>query len=71
MVSKLSNGYTLKFRRGPPTFSGIKVTVVKEPDRPLVLRQEVATLLGRGAIKVVEPQEKLDGFYSTFFLVPK
>ncbi|XP_059894386.1 uncharacterized protein LOC132447566, partial [Gadus macrocephalus] len=71
IVSTLSNGYTLQFRRRPPTFSGIKVTVVTNPDRSLVLRQEVATLLGKGAIEVVEPQEQLDGFYSTYFLVPK
>ena len=58
MVSTLSN-----FRRCPPTFSRIKVTVVKDPDRSLVLRQEVATLLGKGAIEVVQSQEQLDGFY--------
>ena len=45
--------------------------MVTNPDRSLVLRQEVATLLGKGAIEVVEPQEQLDGFYSTYFLVPK
>ena len=75
MVSTLYNGYTLQFQCRPPTFSGIKsrikVTLVKYPDRSLVLRQEVAFLLGKGAIEVIEPREQLDGFYSTYFLEPK
>ncbi|XP_028297420.1 LOW QUALITY PROTEIN: uncharacterized protein LOC114459327 [Gouania willdenowi] len=71
VVYTLSRGYTLQFRRRPPTFSGIKRTVVRDPVKSLVLRHEVVTLLGKGAIELVEPEACLSGFYSNYFLLPK
>ena len=36
-----------------------------------LLREEVASLLGKGAVQVVDPTLSAEGFHSTLFLVPK
>ena len=36
-----------------------------------LLREEVVSLLGKGAVEVVDPTLSAGGFYSTLFLVPK
>ena len=36
-----------------------------------LLREEVTSLLGKGAVVTVEPAASEEGFYSTLFLVPK
>ena len=36
-----------------------------------LLREEVASLLGKGAVQVVDPTLSAEGFYSALFLVPK
>lgn len=71
VVSTLTEGYNLQFRRRPPTCSGIRMSVVRDPVKSLALSQEVTTLLGKGAIERVDQQTLLDGFYSIYFLIPK
>ncbi|KAK7878584.1 hypothetical protein WMY93_030420 [Mugilogobius chulae] len=71
VVSTLSKGYSIQFKRRPPKFDGVRLTVVSDPDRSLALRQEIQELLQKGAIEVVQSSEQLKGFYSNYFLVPK
>ncbi|KAE8291462.1 hypothetical protein D5F01_LYC11070 [Larimichthys crocea] len=49
----LSKGYSVQFRRRPPKFSGVRMTVVKDPVRCLALEQEISVLLVKGAIECV------------------
>ncbi|XP_049437342.1 uncharacterized protein LOC125891834 [Epinephelus fuscoguttatus] len=67
----LSKGYSIQFRRRPPKFNGVRMTVVKDPLRSLALKREISVLLEKGAIESVESLDQMRGFYSTYFLVPK
>ena len=71
VVTTLSQGYNLQFRRRPPVFRGIRLTTVSDPTRRQALSQEVSTLLEKKAIEIVDPQTQQGGFYSVYFLVPK
>ncbi|XP_074505795.1 uncharacterized protein LOC141775954 [Sebastes fasciatus] len=71
VVATLSQGYNLQFRRRPPVFSGIRLSTVRDPTKSQALRQEVATLLGKGAIEELGLETQRGGFYSVYFLIPK
>ncbi|KAJ1214845.1 hypothetical protein NDU88_002456 [Pleurodeles waltl] len=65
----VGKGYTLPFREFPPLI----------PPRPsycsqehlLLLEQEVEVLLLKGAVELVPEQERGQGVYSRYFLIPK
>lgn len=67
----LSKGYSIQFKRRPPKFSGVRMTVVKDPRRSVALKREISVLLEKGAIECVKSSDQSRGFYSTYFLVPK
>jgi hypothetical protein len=46
------------------------MSVARDPDRNLLLPEEVHTLLQKGAVELVNPP-LTPGFYSRLFLVPK
>lgn len=71
MVLTLSKGYSLQFGRRPPTFNGVRTTVVGDPLRSQALSQEVSQLLEKGAIECVPASARRRGFYSSYFLVTK
>ena len=71
VVRTLSKGYRLQFRRRPPPFNGVKMTVVGDPLRSQALSQEIKELLRKGAIESVPGAARLRGFYSFYFLIPK
>lgn len=71
VISTLTHGYRLQFRRRPPTSGRVKMTIIRDPAKALALDQELSTLLAKGAIEPVDPQEHPRGFYSTYFLVEK
>lgn len=71
VLTTLNRGYTLQFRRRPPRFSRIVPTVVRDAVRAEALSLEICSLLEKGAIEKVHPLVQRDGFYSTYFLVPK
>ena len=71
MVSTLTHGYKLQFRRRPPTAGRVKVTFIRDPAKALALDQELSALLAKGAIEEVDPRRHPGGFYSTYFLVTK
>ena len=47
------------------------MTTVTGQAKALALRQEVLTLLEKGAIEPVDPLSRDSGFYSTYFIIPK
>ena len=71
VVSTLSKGYTLQFRRRPLTLCRVKMSVVRDPAKSLALSRELASLLDKDAIDPVEWHTRLNGFYSVYFLIPK
>lgn len=71
VVSTISQGYRIQFRRRPPGFNGVKMTIVGDPAQADILRREIGTLLEKGAIVPVEKTTQEGGFYSIYFLVPK
>ena len=62
-------GYRLDFAGSPPS-SGVRVTTLRG-DSQSVLMEEVEGLLEKCAIELVPPGQEKDGFYSTYFVVPK
>ncbi|XP_062372037.1 uncharacterized protein LOC134059609 [Sardina pilchardus] len=71
VLSTLTNGYKLQFRRRPPTHGRVKMTIIRDPAKAQALTQELSALLDKGAIEPVDPLLQPGGFYSTYFLVPK
>lgn len=64
-------GYKLQFRCRPPSYRGIWVPSVADGVRKEAFQLGIALLLSKDAIRKVEPLERLIGFYSTYFIVPK
>ena len=66
------HGHTLPFTPSPPAFHGIKDTPLRGgPEKVQVLLEEVRTLLSKGAVELVSPQDSHSGWYGNYFLVPK
>ena len=42
-----------------------------EGEKACILQEEINSLLYKGAVRIVPPEEKQNGFYSRYFLVPK
>ncbi len=70
VICTIRHGYTIQFRIEPPPFSGIFPTTVR-PGQAMVLRQEIVSLLEKGAIEELPPTRRKSGFYSRYFSVPK
>lgn len=58
------------FSSSPP-FTGVHMTVIKDPVQAQVLATEIAPLLQKEAIDRVSSSEQYVGFYSIYFLIPK
>ncbi|MGL5643349.1 MAG: reverse transcriptase domain-containing protein, partial [Metamycoplasmataceae bacterium] len=71
VVRTIVSGYTLQFCRNPPRFSGVLQTSVNSASEASVLRQELSSLLLKGAIEEVPKSESEKGFFSRYFIVPK
>ncbi|ROL53493.1 hypothetical protein DPX16_0047 [Anabarilius grahami] len=56
VIATLTQGYKLQFRRHPPAFNGVRMTIVSDPNSSFSLKQEIAQLLQKGAI---EPEERV------------
>lgn len=68
----IDQGYALEFVDRPPIDNGVKITPVpRDPAARLVLSEEIASLLEKKVIAPVPPESIGQGFYSTFFTVPK
>ena len=69
VLSTIANGYKLEFQSLPP-FSGIRETVVIANNQA-ILNLEIESLLQNAVIEPVPFAQRLQGYYSAFFLVPK
>ncbi len=67
----IKKGYRIQFQRRPPTFSGVHMTMVKDPVQAQILANEITTLMQKKAIVQISTSKQLTGFYSKYFLVPK
>ena len=64
-------GLELQFQSRPPLSSvPLNMSVTRDPDRNLLLQEEVHTLLQKGAVELVN-SPLTPGFYSRLFLVSK
>ncbi len=61
----------IKFWRRRPTFSGVYMTMVKDPVQANILANKFTTLMQKKAIVQISTSKQLTGFYSKYFLVPK
>ena len=71
VLSTLEYGYRLQFYAKPPRFRGIVPTVLRDAAERQSLSGEIAALLEKGAVTLLPSEEMGQGFYSTFFLIPK
>ena len=69
VLSTMANGYKLEFQSLLP-FSGIRETVVNA-NKQAILNLEIESLLQKAVMEPVPFAQRLQGLYSTFFLVPK
>ena len=67
----LSMGLRLMFRTKPPPFNGIKETILTNQQDAQLLLAEIQELLKKGAISLVPESLASDGYFSTYFLIPK
>lgn len=63
----IMQGYRLQFAMKPPHFNGVLSSHTEE-NASHILKEEISSLLNKGAIQVVPPSLMNQGFY---FLVPK
>ncbi len=59
------------WKKSPPRFDRVHLTVVNSASKASVLQQELSSLLQKGAIEEVPQSEVERGFFSRYFLVPK
>ena len=69
-VLRTVQGFLIPFREEPHQVHAPQPCRFSE-DQMKLLREEVSSLLGKGAVVTVEPAASEEGFYSTLFLVPK
>ena len=69
VLDTVAHGYSLELDCVPP-FNGVRYTLLKGPGS-CVLLDEVAGLLEKSAVESVAPSQVRDGYYSTYFTVPK
>ena len=70
VLRTLARGYKLQFARPPPVFCGVHFTEARG-QAGLILQQEIASLLEKGAVTEVPRGQWNSGFYSRYFLVKK
>ncbi|KAJ1135717.1 hypothetical protein NDU88_002152 [Pleurodeles waltl] len=69
VTSIVGKGYALPFREFPPSIQPRPSYCSEE--HLLLLEQEVQVLLSKGAVELVPEQERGQGCYSRYFLIPK
>ncbi|KAI7790836.1 hypothetical protein IRJ41_002448 [Triplophysa rosa] len=70
VIRTVTTCYKLQFARKPPRFSGILSSHTEESSAH-VLKDEISSLLEKGAVRVIPSHLYNQGFYSRYFLVPK
>lgn len=70
VIHTITRGYRLQFAKRPPRFNGVLSSQTEESSAH-ILKDEISSLLQKGAVRVVPPHLIGQGFYSRYFLVPK
>ncbi|XP_052473657.1 uncharacterized protein LOC128030230 [Carassius gibelio] len=70
VMRTIMQGYRLQFSMKPPHFNGVLSSHTEE-NASHILKEEISSLLNKGAIQMVPPTLMNQGFYSRYFLVPK
>ena len=70
VLRTIQKGYRLQFSMKPPVSSRVVFTRASGA-AAVTLREEICTLLSKGAIKEISLEQRGLGFYSTYFLVKK
>lgn len=70
VLKTVTRGYRLQFASIPPKFNTVLQSQA-EGEKARILQEEINSLLYKGAVRIVPPEEKQNGFYSRYFLVPK
>jgi hypothetical protein len=70
VLNIVSQGYKIEFVQ-IPQFAGVRETPLNKGPHQEALLEEVQQLLVKNAIEPVPKNQEREGFYSTFFLVPK
>ena len=72
VLNTVEKGFAIEFLDSPPPPSGVRLTPIpKKAPLRLALKEEVQSLINKEVVQVVPTSEEGQGFYSTFFLVPK
>ena len=67
----IDRGYCIQFQSIPPPFQGVEETMVTSPEEVEALETEIKGLLQKGVITKVPWEQREEGFYSRYFLIPK
>ncbi|KAJ8333524.1 hypothetical protein SKAU_G00415320 [Synaphobranchus kaupii] len=70
VLTTIEKGYRLQFAIKPPVFNGV-VFSTATGESAQVLGTEIASLLSKGAIRMLGEEETQQGFYSRYFVIPK
>ncbi|MGH0180832.1 UNVERIFIED_CONTAM: hypothetical protein FKN15_005114 [Acipenser sinensis] len=62
VLTTVHTGYSLQFKHGHPPFRGVNVTSVTDPQDAAVMSQEVAALLQKRAIHMIDTLQLEEGF---------
>ena len=66
------HGFRIEFLERPPPPTGVRLTPVpRTPEAREALQNEIDALVHKGVVEHVPQEEAGEGFYSTFFVVPK
>ncbi|MGH0159678.1 UNVERIFIED_CONTAM: hypothetical protein FKN15_057768 [Acipenser sinensis] len=68
VLTTIQTGYSLQFKHGPPPFQDVTTTSVTDPQDAAVVSQEAAALLQKWAIRMIDPLQLEEGFYSRTYV---
>ena len=70
ILEVIAQGYALEFQDGPPRFNAVLNTPIRS-GAGSVLLEEIGALCTKSAVETVPLIAQQEGFYSTYFTVPK
>ncbi|CAL8336280.1 unnamed protein product [Boreogadus saida] len=68
VLSTLTHGYKLQFRRRPPAYGRVKMTIIHDPAKAQALTQELSALLDKVAMKACPSPQRVDGILRLLLL---
>ncbi len=71
ILKTILQGYSLQFRRRPPVNTGIRPSIMTNPQKHRIISMEIQTLLGKEAIEEIKPPAATQGIFSVYFIILK